>query len=122
MQTARSWHHRRTIPTINLCPGPTGPSPSIGPNDCIADRKYVPDRKAPLVATDADIYAQIKSLVDEEHALAGSADAADRRQQLEAQLDQCWDLLRQRQARREFGDDPADAQARPVGEVEGYLQ
>ena len=70
---------------------------------------------------DDDIYARIKALVDEEHTLQGGH-SAERRQQLEEQLDQCWDLLRQRQARREFGGDADDAQARPVSEVEGYLQ
>jgi DNA-binding transcriptional regulator PaaX len=74
------------------------------------------------MTTDEDIYAQIKALVHEEKSLTGSSDAADRRQHLEEQLDQCWDLLRQRQARREFGEDAADAQARPVAEVENYLQ
>lgn len=73
------------------------------------------------MATDDDILSRIKALVDEEHALAGG-DAAERRKQLEEQLDQCWDLLRQRQARREFGEDPEKAQPRPVQEVEGYLQ
>ena len=74
------------------------------------------------MATDEDIYTRITSLVEEEHSLTGKADAADRRRQLEEQLDQCWDLLRQRQARREFGGDAGDAQARPVAEVEDYLQ
>jgi hypothetical protein len=74
------------------------------------------------MATDEDIYARIKSLVDEEHSLSGSTDASVRRQQLEVQLDQCWDLLRQRQARREYGGDAAEAHARPADEVEGYLQ
>jgi len=69
---------------------------------------------------DEDIFSRIKALVEEEHALAPGA--AERRQHLEEQLDQCWDLLRQRQARREFGEDPASAQPRPVSEVEGYLQ
>jgi hypothetical protein len=73
------------------------------------------------MASDEDIYARIKALVDEEHSLAGG-DSAERRQQLEEQLDQCWDLLRQRQARREFGGNADDARPRPVGEVEGYLQ
>jgi len=73
------------------------------------------------MATDDDIFSRIKALVDEEHALSGG-DAAERRRDLEEQLDQCWDLLRQRQARREFGEDANEAQARPVGEVEGYLQ
>jgi len=76
--------------------------------------------------SDDDILGRIKSLVDEEHSLAGDAESADqrreRRQQIEAQLDQCWDLLRQRQARREFGEDPDAAAARPVSEVESYLQ
>jgi hypothetical protein len=73
------------------------------------------------MVTDEDILSRIKSLVDEEHALAGD-DSAERRKHLEEQLDQCWDLLRQRQARREFGDDPGQARPRPVQEVEGYLQ
>jgi DNA-binding transcriptional regulator PaaX len=82
----------------------------------------IPSRKAGLMATDEDIYSRIKSLVDEEHSLTGSSDAADRRRQLEEQLDQCWDLLRQRQARREFGQDAASAHSRPADEVENYLQ
>ena len=50
---------------------------------------------------------------DEEHAELKAAEEA---------LDQCWDLLRQRRARREFGEDPGDAKARPVDEVEHYWQ
>ena len=41
---------------------------------------------------------------------------------VETELDQCWDLLRQRRARREFGEDPSGAVARSTNEVEGYLQ
>jgi hypothetical protein len=37
-------------------------------------------------------------------------------------LDRCWDLLRQRRARRSAGEDPDDAQVRPTDVVEGYLQ
>ena len=77
--------------------------------------------KAWPMATDEDIFSRIKALVDEEHSLAGDG-SAERRQQLEEQLDQCWDLLRQRQARREAGADPAGASPRPVQQVEGYLQ
>ncbi|BBY19581.1 hypothetical protein MLIT_51730 [Mycolicibacterium litorale] len=40
---------------------------------------------------------------------------------VEVQLDQCWDLLRQRRALRESGRDPQEAQVRPADEVEGYL-
>jgi hypothetical protein len=75
---------------------------------------------------DDDILTTIKNLVAEEHALADDDETPTERQQrrrhLEEQLDQCWDLLRQRQARREFGENPAGAQARPVTEVEEYLQ
>jgi hypothetical protein len=75
---------------------------------------------------DDDILGRIKALVEEERSLAGDAESPDqrhqRREQIEAQLDQCWDLLRQRQARREFGGNPDDAAARPIAEVEGYLQ
>ncbi|HVW80601.1 MAG TPA: DUF2630 family protein [Mycobacteriales bacterium] len=74
------------------------------------------------MTSDADILSQIKALVDEEHSLAGGSENHERRQHLEEQLDQCWDLLRQRQARREAGQDPEEARARPIGEVEGYLQ
>jgi hypothetical protein len=74
------------------------------------------------MTSDADILGQIKALVDEEHSLTGDAEAHERRTHLEEQLDQCWDLLRQRQARREFGENPDDATARPVKDVEGYLQ
>jgi hypothetical protein len=42
--------------------------------------------------------------------------------QVEAALDQCWDLLRQRRAKAKAGEDPNAADARPVSEVEGYAQ
>jgi hypothetical protein len=76
--------------------------------------------------SDDDILGKIKTLVDEERTLAGDnespQDRTERRRYLEEQLDQCWDLLRQRQALRDAGADPDAAQARPVSEVEGYLQ
>ncbi len=75
---------------------------------------------------DEDILTRITSLVAEERSLAGDNESAaerqERRRYLEEQLDQCWDLLRQRQALRESGGDPDTAHARPVSEVEGYLQ
>jgi len=57
------------------------------------------------MADDEDIYEQIKALVEEEHELdrGGQAHAQERRERLEEQLDQLWDLLRQRQARRQAG-------------------
>ncbi len=74
---------------------------------------------------DHDILAKVSRLVDEEHELrAGEVDdeARHRLAQLEEQLDQCWDLLRQRQARRDSGAPAEQARVRPASEVEGYLQ
>ena len=79
---------------------------------------------------DKEIMAHIDDLIKTEHELraklaAGQMTTDDEHRQLaaaEAALDQCWDLLRQRRARREFGEDPSDAQVRPVSEVEGYRQ
>ncbi|MFE5190894.1 DUF2630 family protein [Streptomyces sp. NPDC056628] len=45
----------------------------------------------------------------------------ERLAQLETELDQCWDLLRQRRARAAAGQDPAEAQVRPASQVEDYL-
>lgn len=56
----------------------------------------------------------------EAHGLANDADRA-RLKRLEIMLDQCWDLLRQRRARREFGRDPEGAQRRDEKTVEGYI-
>ena len=65
----------------------------------------------------------IKALVEEEHELRKSEtpDAA-RLRHIEEQLDQCWDLLRQRKARHEFGQDEGDVDLRDASTVEGYLQ
>jgi len=82
---------------------------------------------------DESIAGRIERLVDEEHALRtreendstdGEALAGDRErlEQVKVELDRCWDLLRQRRARRSAGDDPDDAEARDASTVEGYLQ
>ena len=74
---------------------------------------------------DKSILDQINALVAEEHELrAGGAspDEHHRLKSVEEQLDQCWDLLRQRRAREEFGENPDDATVRKVGDVESYLQ
>ena len=76
------------------------------------------------MADDRTTLERIHALVEEEHQLR-SGDAppsAERLQEIEELLDQCWDLLRQRRAHREFAIDPDDAQARPVETVEGYEQ
>jgi Protein of unknown function (DUF2630) len=78
---------------------------------------------------DKQVLDRIGALVEEEHALERQAtgEGLDQGQQarlrdLEVQLDQCWDLLRQRRARRHAGQDPDIAQTRSEGTVEGYLQ
>lgn len=83
------------------------------------------------MAYDADILAAITRLVDEEHALrsgstggpqhAGS-EGQQRLRTIEVELDRCWDLLRQRRARRAFGVDPGTSAAREAAVVEHYLQ
>ena len=78
---------------------------------------------------DEQIHQNIEQLVAEEHELwdreaAGTATEADRRrlEQVRVSLDQCWDLLRQRRALREFDRDPADASVRSEETVERYQQ
>jgi hypothetical protein len=81
------------------------------------------------MASEQNPLARIHELVDEERELRArlqrkeiSADEEHARlRELEVQLDQCWDLLRQRRALRETGGDPREAQVRPADEVEGYL-
>jgi uncharacterized protein DUF2630 len=78
---------------------------------------------------DKQLLDRIGALVEEEHALERQATGEGleegeqaRLRDLEVQLDQCWDLLRQRRARRDAGQDPDIAAVRPEGTVEGYLQ
>jgi uncharacterized protein YjaG (DUF416 family) len=78
---------------------------------------------------DIEIVRQVDELVEREHALQrGHSDnelSEEERKQLnsiETQLDQCWDLLRRRRARRNAGLDPSEAQVRDVNVVEGYQQ
>jgi hypothetical protein len=77
---------------------------------------------------DEDILARIQALVDEEHELRepspgeGAEDRQTRLRRVEAELDQCWDLLRQRRAKHDAGESPQEAEARPIDQVEGYRQ
>ena len=79
---------------------------------------------------DKEILARIDGLIKTEHELRteladgrlSSEQERERLRSAEEALDQCWDLLRQRRARREFGEDPDSAEARPSAEVEGYQQ
>jgi hypothetical protein len=78
---------------------------------------------------DPEIHQSIEQLVAEEHELweresSGNATEDDRRRMktVQVSLDQCWDLLRQRRARREAGLNPDAAEERPADVVEGYQQ
>ena len=81
------------------------------------------------MAPDNNPLSRIHELVDEERELRArlqrkeiTADEEHTRlRDLEVQLDQCWDLLRQRRALRETGGDPREARVRPPDQVEGYL-
>lgn len=80
------------------------------------DDSQIMDHIGELIKTEHELRAKVAAgelSSDEERARLRSAEVA---------LDQCWDLLRQRRARRESGEDPAQAEVRPVSEVEGYLQ
>jgi uncharacterized protein DUF2630 len=83
--------------------------------------------------SDESIADRINKLVTEEKELRGreqqdrddddSLEAdKERLRAVEVELDQCWDLLRQRRAKEEFGQDPDDAEARSAGTVENYKQ
>ncbi|MGV9800445.1 DUF2630 family protein [Mycobacterium sp. NPDC003449] len=80
------------------------------------------------MAEDQDILAEVHRLVAEEQELRtklqrreiAETDEHERLRSLEVALDRCWDLLRQRRALRETGQDPGLAQLRDADEVEGY--
>ncbi len=81
------------------------------------------------MTNDKNLHTQITDLIAQEKELRdqvsnGEISPDDERSQLsdiEVQLDQCWDLLRQRDALRRAGKDPDDAEVRPPNVVEGYL-
>ncbi len=78
---------------------------------------------------DKEIVARISRLADDERRLeethVGDGLSPEEEEQLrsiEVSLDQCWDLLRQRRARRNAGQDPDEAEVRPASTVENYRQ
>jgi hypothetical protein len=82
-----------------------------------------------LYVEDPQIHGAIDQMVEEEHKLwereaAGEATDADRERlaELKVSLDQCWDLLRQRRARRDAGLNPESAELRSPRVVESYEQ
>jgi hypothetical protein len=81
------------------------------------------------MTTDQTIHEHITALVDEEKSLreqlaqgeVSQGEEHSRLARLEVELDQAWDLLRQRKALRETGGSPDDAAERSAGTVENYL-
>jgi hypothetical protein len=73
---------------------------------------------------DQAILERLRALTDEEHAIRhqGPEHDAARLADIEVMLDQCWDLLRQRRAKREFGENPDEAHVRSEDVVEHYRQ
>jgi Protein of unknown function (DUF2630) len=78
---------------------------------------------------DSQVMGRIDELVAEEQRLferegRGDLEPGDhaRLEEIKVSLDRCWDLLRQRRAKREFGLDPDDAAARSADTVEHYRQ
>ena len=78
---------------------------------------------------DPGIFSRIGGLVDQEKQLRSRHEGSplDGEEQLwleqiETELDQCWDLLNQRRALRDFGMDPEQAKVRDADTVEGYQQ
>ncbi|SDN54048.1 DUF2630 family protein [Geodermatophilus sp. DSM 45219] len=75
---------------------------------------------------DSEIRSRIEALVEEERRLRESGEHTDeqraRLRQIEEDRDQLWDLIRQRDAKRQYGEDPDEAQPRPEEQVENYLQ
>jgi Protein of unknown function (DUF2630) len=80
----------------------------------------------PNDANDQSVLSHINRLVEEEERLYRNseltAEDQGRLAKLKVELDQCWDLLRQRRALREFGEDPDKAIVRPPNVVENYEQ
>ncbi|HWM42466.1 MAG TPA: DUF2630 family protein [Burkholderiales bacterium] len=74
---------------------------------------------------DASVLAHIQRLAAEEHALFERESLEDAQSKrlaaLQTELDQCWDLLRQRRALREYGQDPSQAHARAPDVVKKYV-
>ena len=74
---------------------------------------------------DTSVFTHIERLVAEEHRLFGQKSldpqGSKRLADVQVELDQCWDLLRQRRALRETGGDPSQAHARPADVVKKYI-
>ncbi|MGY1856647.1 DUF2630 family protein [Modestobacter sp. SYSU DS0290] len=75
---------------------------------------------------DKEIHDRISALAEEERQLRESGDHTEEQRarltQIEQDRDQLWDLQRQRDAKRQYDEDPDEAEPRPEPQVENYLQ
>jgi len=75
---------------------------------------------------DSTVLQHIRKLIEKEEALYSKSDLdykdKQRLHKMEVELDQCWDLLRQRRALRDVDKNPDDAEMRPSRIVENYEQ
>lgn len=76
---------------------------------------------------DRDVEAKIEKLAEEEQAIlqAGSGKTVsqhDRLEEIRVERDQLWDLLRQRRAKEEFGQNPNETELRARRVVENYVE
>jgi hypothetical protein len=70
-----------------------------------------------------ELVAEEETLLESSRSMEGLSEADDTRlKAVEVALDQCWDLLRQRRAKRHAGQDPDEAHVRDPSTVEGYVQ
>ena len=116
-------HRGPSLPAVRLCPL----RGSIRPGHP-ARTAYRGRDEGGGIVDDQEVIARINQLADEEHQLfekesRGEASGADRQRlkRLEVSLDQCWDLLHQRRARRAAGSNPDEASVRAEKTVEGYV-
>jgi hypothetical protein len=105
-------------------PPSTDPNPDSGPAT-LPEAREVNDMAESTA--DHSTLTKIQGLVHDEQHLYGKGELADhdqvRLKAIKIELDQCWDLLRQRDARRQqFGQDPNEAKVRPPSVVERYEQ
>jgi flagellar biosynthesis/type III secretory pathway chaperone len=77
-------------------------------------------------AEDNSVLAHIKQLTEKEEHLYGKTDLNDEdikdMHKIKSELDQYWDLLRQRRALRDAGENPNQAEMRSSDTIENYTE
>jgi hypothetical protein len=100
-------------------------SAQVEPPRSTGTETRIMDKSTAQRQPERQVLAHIEELVGEEHRLREQPALSDaeheRLGRLEVELDQCWDLLRQRRALRETGGDPERAHVRPPDVVEKYI-